>query len=95
MSDAKLKETLARVERGGAEKYHHKNAKEGKLFARERIARLIDAGSFVEEAVLANNLDKELPADGVVTGTATVHGRTVAIMANDSTIKAGSWGHWH
>ncbi len=92
MSDAKLKETLARVERGGAEKYHQKNAKEGKLFARERIARLIDAGSFVEEAALANNRDPELPADGVITGTATVNGRTVAIMANDSTVKAGSWG---
>jgi acetyl-CoA carboxylase carboxyltransferase component len=92
MSDAKLKETLARVERGGAEKYHQKNAKEHKLFARERIARLIDAGSFVEEAALANNREPDLPADGVVTGTATVGGRTVAIMANDSTIKAGSWG---
>src|SRR3569832_729374 len=92
MSDAKLKETLARVERGGAEKYHQKNAREAKLFARERIARLIDAGSFIEEAALANNLDKELPADGVITGTGTVGGRTVAIMANDSTIKAGSWG---
>ncbi len=92
MSDEKLKETLARVERGGAEKYHQKNAKDGKLFARERIARLIDPGSFVEEAALANNRDPELPADGVVTGTATVAGRTVAIMANDSTIKAGSWG---
>ncbi len=92
MPDAKLKETLARVERGGAEKYHHKNAKDGKLFARERIARLVDAGSFIEEAALANNLDPDLPADGVITGTATVHGRPVALMANDSTIKAGSWG---
>ena len=92
MSDAKLKETLARVERGGAEKYHQKAAKEGKLFARERIARLVDPGSFIEEAALANNRDPELPADGVVTGTATVGGRTVALMANDSTIKAGSWG---
>jgi acetyl-CoA carboxylase carboxyltransferase component len=92
MSDAKLKETLARVERGGHPKYHAKNAESGKLFARERIARLIDPGSFVEDAALANNLDPELPADGVVTGTATIEGRTVAIMANDSTVKAGSWG---
>ncbi len=37
-------------------------------------------------------LDPDLPADGVVTGTATVAGRTIAIMANDSTVKAGSWG---
>ncbi len=91
-SEKKVKETLARVEKGGAPKYHQKNAETGKLFARERIARLVDAGSFVEEAALANNLDPELPADGVVTGTATIAGRTVAIMANDSTVKAGSWG---
>src|SRR5580658_5001235 len=87
-----LKEVLARVEKGGAPKYHQKNAEAGKLFARERIARLCDAGSFVEDAALANVMDPELAADGVVTGTAKVDGRPVAIMANDSTIKAGSWG---
>src|SRR5215471_720042 len=92
MSDENLKDTLARVERGGGARYHQKNAEAGKLFARERIARLVDAESFVEDAALANNLDPELPADGVVTGTAHVGGRTVAIMANDSTVKAGSWG---
>src|SRR5580700_2442572 len=87
-----IAETLSRIEKGGAPKYHAKNAETGKLFARERIARLVDAGSFVEDAALANNLDPELPADGVVTGTARVAGRSVAIMANDSTVKAGSWG---
>jgi acetyl-CoA carboxylase carboxyltransferase component len=90
--DQKLKDTLARVEAGGAAKYHQKNAEQGKLFARERIARLLDAGSFVEDAALANSLDAELPADGVVTGTGTIGGRVVALMANDSTVKAGSWG---
>jgi methylmalonyl-CoA decarboxylase subunit alpha len=90
--DEKLHATLARIDIGGASKYHQKNAETGKLFARERIARLIDAGTFVEDAALANNLDPELPADGVVTGTAKIAGRTVAIMANDSTVKAGSWG---
>jgi methylmalonyl-CoA decarboxylase subunit alpha len=90
--DKAIAETLARIEKGGAPKYHSKNAETGKLFARDRIARLVDAGSFVEDAALANNLDPELPADGVVTGTALVAGRTVAIMANDSTVKAGSWG---
>jgi acetyl-CoA carboxylase carboxyltransferase component len=90
--DKKLADTLARVSKGGAPKYHQKNAETGKLFARERIARLVDAHSFVEDAALANNLDPELPADGVVTGTAKVAGRDVAIMANDSTVKAGSWG---
>jgi acetyl-CoA carboxylase carboxyltransferase component len=90
--DQKLKETLARIEEGGAGKYHQKNADQGKLFARERIARLLDAGTFVEEGELANNLDPELPADGVVTGTGILGGRPVALMANDSTVKAGSWG---
>jgi acetyl-CoA carboxylase carboxyltransferase component len=91
-TEKQLAETLARVEKGGAPKYHQKNTETGKLFARERIARLVDAGSFVEDAALANNTDPELPADGVITGTATVDGRPVAIMANDSTVKAGSWG---
>ncbi len=90
--EKKLTERLARIETGGAPKYHQKNAEQKKLFARERIALLVDPGSFVEDAALANNLDPDLPADGVVTGTATVSGRSVAIMANDSTIKAGSWG---
>src|SRR5580658_7446929 len=92
IGETTVAETLSRIEKGGAPKYHAKNAETGKLFARERIARLVDAGTFVEDAALANNLDPELPADGVVTGTALVAGRPVAIMANDSTIKAGSWG---
>ncbi len=90
--EKKLTETLARIEKGGASKYHQKNAEQKKLFARDRIALLVDAGSFVEDAALANVQDPELPADGVVTGTAAIDGRPVAIMANDSTIKAGSWG---
>jgi acetyl-CoA carboxylase carboxyltransferase component len=77
---------------GGAQKYHDANAAKGKLFARERIRLLIDEGSFVEDGLYANVLAGDLPADGVVTGTATIDGRPVAIMANDSTIKAGSWG---
>ncbi len=88
----KLRDTEARIQRGGDAKYHEKNREQGKLFARERIAKLIDEGSFVEDAALANNLDPTLPADGVVTGTATIGGRAVCIMANDSTVKAGSWG---
>jgi acetyl-CoA carboxylase carboxyltransferase component len=91
-TDKKVEEELARVQKGGGEKYHQKNAEQNKLFARERIARLVDEGTFVEDAALANNLDVELPADGVITGTARIGARTVAIMANDSTVKAGSWG---
>jgi methylmalonyl-CoA decarboxylase subunit alpha len=82
----------SRVLAGGAERYHAANAAKGKLFARERIARLVDAGSFVEDGLHANALADGLPADGVVTGTARVDGRPVCLMANDSTVKAGSWG---
>ena len=85
-------ELRADVERGGRPKYHEANAAKGKLFARERIALLVDEGSFVEDGLLANVLAGDLPADGVVTGTATIDGRPVCLMANDSTVKAGSWG---
>jgi len=86
---AKLRET---IERGGAARYHGAAAARGKLFARERIKLLTDAGSFTEDGRYANVLADGLPADGVITGTATIGGRVVAVMANDSTVKAGSWG---
>ncbi len=88
----KLAKVVQQAERGGAEKYHQKNAEAGKLFARERIRLLVDADSFIEEGKLANNLESELASDGVITGVARIGGRPVALMANDSTIKAGSWG---
>lgn len=81
-----------RVAAGGAPKYHEANAAKGKLFARERVARLVDKGSFAEDAMLANATAEGLPADGVITGSATIDGRPVCLMANDSTVKAGSWG---
>ncbi len=87
-----LAEVRASIERGGARKYHESAAAAGKLFARERIALLTDDGSFTEDGRYANVLADGLPADGVVTGTATIDGRPVALMANDSTVKAGSWG---
>jgi len=90
--DEKLKATIAAVEKGGAAKYHAKNTETGKLFARERLALLLDPGSFTEDAKLANVRDPELPSDGVITGLGKIDGRTVAVMANDSTVKAGSWG---
>ena len=79
--------------KGGAERYHAKAREQGKLFVRERLARLLDdAEGFVEDGLLANALAGDLPADGVVTGIGTVGGRRVAVMANDFTVKAGSWG---
>jgi len=90
---SKLNERLATIMLGGAEKYHKKAKEEGKLFARRRIELLLDPGSqFIEDATFANCLELDLPADGVVTGTGQVHGKTVCLMANDSTVKAGSWG---
>jgi acetyl-CoA carboxylase carboxyltransferase component len=89
---ADLAELRKRIGAGGAERYHAANAAKGKLFARDRVARLVDAGSFVEDGMYANALADGLPADGVITGRATVEGRPVCLMANDSTVKAGSWG---
>src|SRR5207302_3407362 len=60
--------------------------------ARERLAILLDEGSFVEDGLFANVMADDLPADGVVTGLGMIEGRQVAVMANDPTVKAGSWG---
>jgi acetyl-CoA carboxylase carboxyltransferase component len=87
-----LSQVHKRVLGGGAERYHTANAAKGKLFARERIALLVDEGSFVEDGMYANALADGLPADGVITGSARIDGREVCLMANDSTVKAGSWG---
>src|SRR5258708_36946119 len=91
-ADDRLKAEQARIEKGGAHKYHQKNTEPGKLFARERVRLLLDADSFVEDGEFANATDPELPADGVITGLGKISGRLVAVMANDSTVKAGSWG---
>jgi acetyl-CoA carboxylase carboxyltransferase component len=92
LDDESLEQLTKRVAAGGAERYHVANAAKGKLFARERVAALVDEGSFIEDGQLANVLADGLPADGVITGTATIEGRPIALMANDSTVKAGSWG---
>ncbi|MCP8616384.1 acyl-CoA carboxylase subunit beta [Salirhabdus salicampi] len=80
------------MEKGGAHKYHQKNEEKGKLFVRERLKRLLDHDLNIEDAFFANCMDESLPADGVVTGIGKINGQTVCIMANDSTVKAGSWG---
>src|SRR5437764_12779390 len=89
----RVSESVDRARAGGAEKYHQKLAEQGKLFVRERLRLLFDdADSFVEEGLLTQALAGDLPADGVVTGVGEVDGRHVAGMANDPTVKAGSWG---
>jgi methylmalonyl-CoA decarboxylase subunit alpha len=90
--DPTAAEQRERIGAGGAAKYHQANAAKGKMFARDRVRALVDAGSFVEDGAFANALAADLPADGVVTGTATIDGRPIALLANDSTVKAGSWG---
>jgi len=77
---------------GGPQRHHEKTEEQGKLPVRERVERLVDPGSFAEEGLLANWDQEGLGADGVVTGLATIDGRRVALMANDPTVKAGSWG---
>jgi acetyl-CoA carboxylase carboxyltransferase component len=77
---------------GGPQRHHEKTEQQGKLPVRERVERLVDPGSFAEEALLANWDQEGLGADGVVTGTATIDERRIALMANDPTVKAGSWG---
>ena len=87
-----LTQLKERLQKGGAAKYHEKLAQSRKLFARKRIDLLCDRGSFVEDGLYANCLAEGLAADGVITGVGKIEGRSVAVMANDSTVKAGSWG---
>ncbi|WP_413380347.1 acyl-CoA carboxylase subunit beta [Alkalihalobacillus sp. 1P02AB] len=87
-----LQTRIESLQKGGAVKYHESNAKKSKLFVRERLNLLFDQDSFVEDGLFANCESEGLAADGVVTGTGKIEGQTVCVMANDSTIKAGSWG---
>ena len=92
MSDDRVRKHIERALEGNLEKERDKLARQGKRFVRDRLARLLDADSFAEDALLANALAGDLPADGVVTGVGRVDGRAVCVMANDPTVKAGSWG---
>ncbi|WP_336882953.1 acyl-CoA carboxylase subunit beta [Priestia koreensis] len=80
------------IEAGGQAKYHEKLKEQNKLFVRDRLNLLFDNGQYDEDGKFANNMAGDLPADGVVTAIGKIHGQTVCVMANDSTIKAGSWG---
>jgi len=87
-----LRERIAQVEKGGEQKYHDKLKEQNKLFVRDRLKLLFDDEFMVEDGLFANFMAGDLPADGVVTAIGKVNGQTVCVMANDSTIKAGSWG---
>ncbi|MDA8199887.1 MAG: acyl-CoA carboxylase subunit beta [Thermaerobacter sp.] len=91
MDTNELTEHRQKALAGGPPRYHERLAAAHKLSVRERLALLLDPG-YVEDGVFANALADELAADGVVTVTGTIDGRRVVVMANDPTVKAGSWG---
>jgi len=86
-----LQDAAQRARAGGPARHREKAAAQGKLPVRERVNMLLDVGSFAEEGLLAGADSDDLGAEGVVTGLGTIKGRPVAIMANDPTVKAGSW----
>lgn len=87
-----LEDRVEQIKKGGPPKYHEKNQEQGKLFVRDRLKLLFDSGFELEDALFANCIAGNLPADGVYTGMGKINGQLVCVMANDSTIKAGSWG---
>jgi len=87
-----LEQRAQRALTGNLHREGEKLARQNKLFVRDRLALLFDEGTFVEDGLLANTLATDLPADGVVTGQGRVDGRPALVVANDPTVKAGSWG---
>jgi acetyl-CoA carboxylase carboxyltransferase component len=91
---AELRERTAEVARGGGEKATERHRSRGKLTARERIDRLVDpGGAFLELSALAawDVYEGQAPAAGIVTGIGTVEGRECVIVANDATVKGGTY----
>jgi len=89
-----LSERLAEVRKGGGEKYRKRQEDQGKLFVRDRIERLLDPGSpFLELSALAavGMYDLQAPGAGIITGIGRVSNREVLIVANDATVKGGSY----
>jgi 3-methylcrotonyl-CoA carboxylase beta subunit len=89
-----LDELEAELRRGGGERRIKRQHDAGKLTARERISLLLDARTPFHEVgllVAHDAYDGQAPGAGVVTGLGTVHGRPIVVVANDATVKAGSW----
>jgi acetyl-CoA carboxylase carboxyltransferase component len=89
-----LCQQLARVRLGGGVRYRERHESQGKLFVRDRIDRLLDPGSpFLELSPLAAHglYQNQAPGAGIVTGIGRVEGREVMIVANDATVKGGSY----
>ena len=91
---AELRERTAQVARGGGDKATERHRSRGKLTARERIDRLVDpGGAFLELNALAgwDLYEGQAPAAGIVTGIGSVEGRECVIVANDATVKGGTY----
>ena len=91
---AELEQRLARAARGGGEKARAKHTERGKLLPRERIEALLDPGSpFLEIAALAAEglYEGAAPAAGIICGIGNVHGQQVMVVANDATVKGGTY----
>ncbi|WP_298180453.1 carboxyl transferase domain-containing protein [Saccharomonospora sp.] len=91
---ADLRERLATVRQGGPEKARIKHVERGKLLPRDRVDALLDPGSpFLELSPLAANglYDDEAPSAGIITGVGRVSGRECVIVANDATVKGGTY----
>src|SRR6184192_2742563 len=91
---AELRERTAQVERGGGEAALEKHRSRGKLTARERIDRLVDPDSaFLELSALAawEMYDGQAPGAGIVTGIGVIEGRECVLVANDATVKGGTY----
>ena len=91
---AELRERTEQVARGGPPEAHEKHAARGKLTARERIDRLVDPGSaFLELNALAawGLYDDQAPSAGIVTGIGVIEGRECVVVANDATVKGGTY----
>src|SRR6266540_3710777 len=89
-----LRELEDRLRQGGGADKIERQHSQGKLTARERIARLLDPGARFQEVgllVAYDEYDGQAPSAGVVTGFGLVAGREVVVVANDATVKAGSW----
>jgi 3-methylcrotonyl-CoA carboxylase beta subunit len=90
----KLREDVAKAALGGSDKHRERHVARGKLLPRERVERLLDPGSpFLEIGQLAafDLYDGEVPGAGIITGIGRVSGRQVMIVANDATVKGGTY----
>ena len=90
--ERRLREEIETILSGGPERGHEKIADLGKLFVRDRLELIFDGIEYEDGTFARHDADGELPADGMITGVGTIHGRTVFFAANDYTVKAGSLG---